>query len=453
MRFVLAIICCKLIRLALRLLGRGGTALPGKVALRICPDMLSRLARGVTVAVVTGTNGKTTTCRMLEKMLRDAGLDCFANRSGSNLERGITADFVSNAGLFGRPKKKLAVIECDEAAFRRVCGELAPKVCVVTNVFRDQLDRYGEVTHTLGAIREGLEHAAHATVCLNADCSLTASLAPCAPDRVRFFGVDAPLAGSASDVSDAPRCIVCGAQYEYDYHTFAHLGGFRCPKCGYGRTEPDVAVLSVEELTAEGSAAEMRVDGEVYAAAVDLPGGYNLYNAAAAVAAATVLGVAAEGAVGSLARLESGFGRMERFALGNARVTMVLVKNPAGCDRAIDFLRTLTGGLTAVFCLNDNLADGTDVSWIWDAGFERLFAPGAPAMDVIVSGTRSEDMLLRLKYAGADAEHARLIRSTEELVAALAEAEGEVCVLPTYTAMLPLRAALAERCGGKEFWK
>ena len=452
MRFVLAIICCKLIRLALRLLGRGGTALPGKVALRICPDMLSRLARGVTVAVVTGTNGKTTTCRMLEKMLRDAGLDCFANRSGSNLERGITADFVSNAGLFGRPKKKLAVIECDEAAFRRVCGELAPKVCVVTNVFRDQLDRYGEVTHTLGAIREGLEHAAHATVCLNADCSLTASLAPCAPDRVRFFGVDAPLAGSASDVSDAPRCIVCGAQYEYDYHTFAHLGGFRCPKCGYGRTEPDVAVLSVEELTAEGSAAEMRVDGEVYAA-VDLPGGYNLYNAAAAVAAATALGVAAEGAVGSLARLESGFGRMERFALGNARVTMVLVKNPAGCDRAIDFLRTLTGGLTAVFCLNDNLADGTDVSWIWDAGFERLFAPGAPAMDIIVSGTRSEDMLLRLKYAGADAEHARLIRSTEELVAALAEAEGEVCVLPTYTAMLPLRAALAERCGGKEFWK
>ncbi len=453
MRFVLAIICCKLIRLALRLMGRGGTALPGKVALRICPDMLSRLARGVTVAVVTGTNGKTTTCRMLEKMLRDAGKDCFANRSGSNLERGITADFVSNAGLFGRPRRKLAVIECDEAAFRRVCGELAPKVCVVTNVFRDQLDRYGEVTHTLGAIREGLEHAAHATVCLNADCSLTASLAPCAPDRVRFFGVDAPLAGSASDVSDAPRCIVCGAQYEYDYHTFAHLGGFRCPKCGYGRTEPDVAVLSVEELTAEGSAAEMRVDGEVYAAAVDLPGGYNLYNAAAAVAAATALGVAAEGAVGSLARLESGFGRMERFALGNARVTMVLVKNPAGCDRAIDFLRTLTGGLTAVFCLNDNLADGTDVSWIWDAGFERLFSPGAPAMDIIVSGTRSEDMLLRLKYAGADAEHARLIRSTEELVAALAEAEGEVCVLPTYTAMLPLRAALAERCGGKEFWK
>ena len=452
MRLFFAILLCKLVRLALRLAGRGGTALPGKIALRVCPDMLSRLARGVTTVMVTGTNGKTTTCRMLEQMARDAGRDCFANRSGSNLERGIAADFAANASLFGKPRRRFAVIECDEAAFRRVCGEVKPAVAVVTNIFRDQLDRYGEVTHTLAGIREGLARSPETRVCLNADCSLTSSLAPDAPDRVRFFGMDAAL-GEAAAVSDAPRCIFCGAEYEYDYHTFAHLGGFRCPKCGYGRTEPDVAVLSVEELTAEGSAAEMRVDGEVYAAAVDLPGGYNLYNAAAAVAAATALGVAAEGAVGSLARLESGFGRMERFALGDARVTMVLVKNPAGCDRAIDFLRTLTGGLTAVFCLNDNLADGTDVSWIWDAGFERLFAPGAPEMDVIVSGTRAEDMLLRLKYAGADASRARLIRSTEELVAALAEAEGEVCVLPTYTAMLPLRAALAERCGGKEFWK
>lgn len=453
MRFVLAIICCKLIRLALRVLGRGGTALPGKVALRICPDMLSRLARGVRVAVVTGTNGKTTTCRMLEKMLRDAGMDCFANRSGSNLERGITADFVSNANIFGRPKRRLAVIECDEAAFRRVCGELSPRVCVVTNVFRDQLDRYGEVTHTLGAIREGLDRAAHATVCLNADCSLTASLAADAPDRVRFFGVDTAL-GAAPAVSDAPRCIVCGAQYEYDYHTFAHLGGFRCPKCGYSRTEPDVAVISVSALNPDGSAAVLRIDGEVYDAAVGLPGGYNLYNAAAAIAAATALGVAAGDAVRSLARLESGFGRMERFEIGPSRITMVLVKNPAGCDRAIDYLRSIPGDCTAVFCLNDNLADGTDVSWIWDAGFERLFeGEGGGRLNLIVSGERADDMRLRLKYAGAAEDSVRVVRSESELVEAVTTAGGQVCILPTYTAMLPLRAALAAKCGRKEFWK
>ena len=235
MRLFFAILICKLTRLALRLAGRGGTALPGKLALRVCPDMLSKLSHGVTTVMVTGTNGKTTTCRMLEQMLRDAGRDCFANRSGSNLERGIAADFAANASLFGRPKRRCAVIECDEAAFRRVCGEIKPAVAVVTNVFRDQLDRYGEVTHTLSGIREGLRSSPSTQVCLNADCSLTASLAPDAPDRVRFFGMDADL-GRAAAVSDAPRCIFCGAEYEYDYHTFAHLGGFRCPKCGYSRT-------------------------------------------------------------------------------------------------------------------------------------------------------------------------------------------------------------------------
>ena len=452
MRLFLAILLCKLSRALLRLLGRGGTALPGSLALKLCPDVVARLSRRLEVVMVTGTNGKTTTCRMIERMLLDAKLDCMANRSGSNLERGIAADLCANASLTGRPRKRRAVIECDEAAFKRVCGEINPAVVVVTNIFRDQLDRYGEVTHTLESIRIGLERAQRATVCLNADDSLVTSLAPDAPDRVRFYGMNTPL-GDGGGLSDAPRCIVCGAEYEYDFHTYAHLGGFRCPKCGYSRTEPDVAVVGVDALNADSSAAEFRVDGEIYPAAVSLPAVYNLYNAAAALTAARAMGVAPETAVKSLAHIERGFGRMENFELGRARITMILVKNPAGCDRAIDFLRTLTGGLTAIFCLNDNLADGTDVSWIWDAGFERLFAPGAPAMDIIVSGTRSEDMLLRLKYAGADASRARLIRSTEELVAALAEAEGEVCVLPTYTAMLPLRAALAERCGGKEFWK
>ena len=452
MRLFFAILLCKLVRLVLRLAGRGGTALPGKIALRVCPDMLSRLSRGVTAVMVTGTNGKTTTCRMLEQMLRDAGRDCFANRSGSNLERGIAADFAANANLFGRPKRRFAVIECDEAAFRRVCGEVKPAVAVVTNIFRDQLDRYGEVTHTLAGIREGLTHSPETRVCLNADCSLTASLAPDAPDRVRFFGMDAAL-GEAAAVSDAPRCIFCGAEYEYDYHTFAHLGGFRCPKCGYSRTEPDVAVVEVDSLEPDSSLAELRVDGEFLPAAVSLPAAYNLYNAAAAVAAATALGINAKAAVRSLAHIESGFGRMERFELGGAKVTMVLVKNPAGCDRAIDYLTTLPAGMTAVFCLNDEIADGTDVSWIWDAAYERLFEPERKPMSIIVSGSRAEDMRLRLKYAGANEDDIRLIHGVTELMDALAECKGCVCILPTYTAMLPLRAALAARCGRKEFWK
>ena len=451
MRLFLAILLCKLSRAALRILGRGGTALPGSLALKLCPDIVARLSRGVRTVMVTGTNGKTTTCRMIEQMLLDAKIDCMANRSGSNLERGIAADLCANASLTGRPKKRTAVIECAEAAFKRVCGEINPEVVVVTNIFRDQLDRYGEVTHTLESIRIGLESAQRATVCLDADDSLVASLAPDAPDRVRFFGIDAAL-GQGSEISDAPRCIVCGAEYEYDFHTFAHLGGFKCPKCGYSRTEPDVAVAGVDTLGPDGSVFEIRVDGEYYTAALSLPAAYNLYNAAAAVAAATALGVGAEGALKSLSHIESGFGRMERFELGKAKVTMVLVKNPAGCDRAIDYLAGQNFG-TAVFCLNDGQADGTDVSWIWDAGFERIFAGGKAPQRLIVSGTRAEDMRLRLKYAGASEGSVTIIRDVVELTDAIAQCEGTVCVMPTYTAMLPLRAELAERVGRKEFWK
>ena len=402
--------------------------------------------------MVTGTNGKTTTCRMIEKLLREAGYDPMANRSGSNLERGIAADLCANAALTGRPKKRWAVIECDEAAFKRVCGEVQPAVVVVTNIFRDQLDRYGEVTHTLEGIRIGLERAQKAVVCLNADDSLVASLAPDAPDRVRFYGIDAAL-GEGADVSDAPRCIVCGAEYEYEYHTFAHLGGFRCPGCGYSRTEPDVAVTAVDALTAEGSAVELRVDGKTYPAAVSLPAAYNLYNAAAAVAAATALGVEPARAIKGLARIESGFGRMERFELGDAKITMILVKNPAGCDRALEYMASV-GEVSAVFCLNDGTADGTDVSWIWDAAFERLFAdPAGAPHNIIVSGRRAEDMRLRLKYAGADENAVTVIREVKALADELASMSGEVLVMPTYTAMLPLRAELAGRVGRKEFWK
>ncbi|HBD86023.1 MAG TPA: DUF1727 domain-containing protein, partial [Clostridiales bacterium] len=159
MRLFLALILCKLIRLALRLLGRGGTALPGKAALKICPDMLGKLSKGVATVLITGTNGKTTTARMTEQMIRDAGYSYFANRSGSNLERGIAAEFAANSTIFGRPKRTYAIIECDEAAFRTVAGKVAPRVIVVTNIFRDQLDRFGEVTRTLESIREGVKKA------------------------------------------------------------------------------------------------------------------------------------------------------------------------------------------------------------------------------------------------------------------------------------------------------
>ena len=446
MRLFLAIILCKLTRGVLRLLRRGGTALPGRVALRVCPDALRRLARGVDVALVTGTNGKTTTCRMLEQVLADGGAELFANRSGSNLRQGIAADFVANATLAGRPKKRAAVIECDEAAFRTVCGEVQPKAVVVTNIFRDQLDRFGEVTHTLASIRAGLEAAPDAVLCLNADCSLTSSLSLGLPNPMLFFGMDVHL-GQDAAVTDAPRCIRCGAAYEYDWRTFAHLGAFRCTECGYARREPDVAVTEIG--CAPGSAV-LRAFGEDIPVRCSIPGEYNLYNAAAAVCVAQALGTAPAAAAASLAHVQGGFGRMETFGLDGLQATMILVKNPAGCDRAISYVAEQQGDKLCVICLSDLTADGTDVSWIWDAAFETLTAH---CKRFIVSGTRAEDMKVRLKYAGADEDAVKIIRGEDELIEAMRQDGAPVYILPTYTAMLPLRAVLSRLTGRKEFWE
>ena len=452
MRLFFAILLCKLVRLVLRLAGRGGTALPGKIALRVCPDMLSRLSRGVTAVMVTGTNGKTTTCRMLEQMLRDAGRDCFANRSGSNLERGIAADFAANANLFGRPKRRFAVIECDEAAFRRVCGEVKPAVAVVTNIFRDQLDRYGEVTHTLAGIREGLTRSPETRVCLNADCSLTASLAPDAPDRVRFFGMDAAL-GEAAAVSDAPRCIFCGAEYEYDYHTFAHLGGFRCPKCGYHRQTPQVAVTKVLATGADSSDIILDIFGHEHEVHVNLPGGYNIYNAAAEAAVAHVVGIDEQTAVSALSQFECGFGRAEQFKLGQAQARMMLVKNPAGFNQVINLIAHDEGNYKLAFLLNDRFADGTDISWIWDVDFEALADQQVRFTRVLVSGVRADDMALRLKYAGFAPERIEVIREYDRLLTEIGSDETPAFLMPTYTAMFDLRGEISKHTDVKAFYE
>ncbi|MEA4894493.1 MAG: Mur ligase family protein, partial [Oscillospiraceae bacterium] len=221
----LAVSACKLSIRLLRLIGRGGTAIPGKIAVRICPDLLSRLAENVRCVIITGTNGKTTSSRIIEEIYIKAGASYFANRSGANLINGITSIFIENSTLTGKPKKENAVIECDEAASKEVCRLINPAVVLVTNVFRDQLDRYGEVSGTLENIMIGIKNSPNAVVCLNADCSLTASIAEHVPNKIIFYGIDVPIyKNPVSEVSDAPYCIRCKHEYAYSYRTFGHLG-------------------------------------------------------------------------------------------------------------------------------------------------------------------------------------------------------------------------------------
>ncbi len=472
---MLAVGACKASRSALRIMHRGGTTTPGRLAMKIDSNILESVSRGMEIIVVTGTNGKTTTSNMIGHALSEAGRDVLANRSGANLLPGVTAEFTSSATATGRPRKHYAVIECDEGALKQVVPKIHPKVIVVTNLFRDQLDRYGEVMHTLEEIRKGIRLVPDAILCLNADDSLTASLALGVPNPVTWFGIDCPVGEQKNvEISDARYCIRCGTEYEYDYHTYAHLGGFRCPKCGYRRIRPAVAVTEIEKVSSSGSIIRMRFGtdgnadraesadgaGAVAAASAEteqevtigLPAVYNIYNGAAAIAAYQAAGFDRSEVISSLADVHSSFGRMETFRLGEVPVQMILVKNPAGCNQALSYLSGLGEDYQAVFCLNDRTADGHDISWIWDADFEKVC--GDPHMKhTFVLGDRADDMQLRLKYAGADEKDIEKADGNAELIEKLKQSSVPVFVLPNYTSMLSLRAALGAITGKQEFWK
>ena len=468
LRTVFAVAVCKASRAVLHRIGRGGTSFPGKAAMVLKKDLLTVVSQDVASIVVTGTNGKTTTAAMLESVLRCAGLETVSNRSGANLLSGVTAELAACTDWRGRAVKHYAVIECDEGALHQVVPLLRPKVIIVTNLFRDQLDRYGEVMHTLEAVRRGIEQVPEAVLCLNADDSLTASLALDLPNPVAWFGIGIgveagdPEQNSGQDfgneessVSDARYCIRCGTEYVYSFRTFAHLGGFRCPACGYARPDPDVEITSIDSMDYTGTRVHMRFEkrsGGLVPVSIAAPALYNIYNAAAAACAAQAAGISRQAVLKALASTSGAFGRMETFEPGGAAAQMILVKNPAGCNQALDYLCSLKKPYALILCLNDRDADGHDISWIWDVDYEKLcqhpFLQG-----IYVWGIRAEDLQLRLKYAGIPESRIRHIRKKETLLMIIRGSKVPVFILPNYTAMLPLRELLQKETGKAEFWK
>ena len=451
---MLAVAACKLSRKMIRMLGKGGTDMPGRIAVKIYPELLKELSKDVTVFIVTGTNGKTTSSRMLEQVLIDNKVNYFANKTGANLLTGITAEFANHATLSGKPKCEYALIEADEAAYKKVGLYTNPKYVLVTNVFRDQLDRYGEITHTLNNIKIGIENSPNAKVIINGDCSLSASLRDEIPNPIEFFGVSTPIyKGQVTEVSDAPYCIKCKTEYEYDYRTYGHLGGYRCPKCGYKRPVPKYAVTEVIETNEKASKVVMDVNGTKQTVDINLPGGYNIYNAAGVMGIAVEAGFTVDQATQALSGFECGFGRMEKFDMGGNDVQMILIKNPAGCNQVLNFLSNLTVPSAFTVCLNDNAADGTDISWIWDVNFEDLMECKDMLTDLYISGKRADDMALRFKYAGFEEEMIHVIKDYDKLIDAIEEQNNPCYIMPTYTAMLDLRDKITKRYGLKEYWE
>lgn len=445
---------CRLLRKALRLLGKGGTNVPGTVALKLYPQILQRLSNGVTVILVTGTNGKTTITRMIERSLQEAGKRYFTNKSGANMDTGIAAEFVVNSNFSGKCKYDYALIECDELAFRLVSKYCAVHYVVVSNVFRDQLDRYGEITHTLTGIYDGISNVPNATVCLNADCSLSTSLKERIPNKVIFYGLNCPLYKQrVKEVSDAPYCIHCGTEYSYEYITYGHLGKYCCKNCGYKRPDPTVAVEKIIKSDSDSTTVQMNIGDDTAEIKINLPGGYNVYNAAACACVCYAMGFSKNVIVDSLQSFECGFGRMEKFTIDGTDIRMILVKNPAGANQVLSFL--LNGSEPAHFVvgLNDRYADGTDISWIWDADFEKLQTMGDRLSGITVTGIRAAELAMRFKYAGIPTEKIRLLSDYKQLLETVIAEKTPVYIMPTYTAMLEIREVLSRDYSFKEFWK
>ena len=449
---ILSTASCKLTRALLRRTGRGGTAVPGKVAMKFAGNILETTSEGMEIVVVTGTNGKTTTCSMIEHAVRAAGHDCLLNRSGANLLSGITADLTCNADWLGRPRTPFAVLECDEAALKQVVPLVHPRAVVVTNLFSDQVDRYGGVENTLAEIRKGVELVPDTTLVLNADEPLSASLALGVPNKVIWFGMDGSVGVRGDvDLSDAGVCPVCGSAYSWDFHIYAHLGGYRCPSCGYARKDPDVAVAAIDSVTSAGSRIRLRTGRKEADVTISLPAVYNIYNAAAAAAASRALGLPRKAALESLSSVPSPFGRLETFDLDRTRLQMILVKNPAGCNQAFSYLTGLDEDFTAVLCLNDRTGDGHDISWINDTDYEKLCAD--PHMKKLyICGDRKEDLDARLARAGAPDGIRQIIGDYNTLLDLLQKEERPIFALPNYTAMMELRKVLSGATGKKDFW-
>lgn len=433
---IITIFIAKLCEKLLRLFGRGATTFPGKIALLLKKDILLYLSRGVKTVIVTGTNGKTTTAKMIEQGLKQAGKSCFLNRSGANLITGITASFLSNCDFKGRCHYEYAVIECDENALKKVSLCIHAEILVVTNIFRDQLDRYGEVTSTLAAIRQGAQNMKNAMLVLNADDPLSFSLSRL-ENRSVSFGINKQL--SLGGKGESEYCVFCGRPYDYSFRTYCQLGGFSCPSCGYSRTVPDFSAEEIIDQTPDSSSVFADLNGKSAILNINLGGVYNIYNALAAAAALTLFETDISSIENAFSSVSGAFGRMESFG----SVRMLLVKNPAGFTQTVNYIYPLEIN-NLVFVLNDNDADGKDVSWIWDAEINI----SDKVKNIYAFGIRSGDMALRLKYAGCDVS---VIKNYDEFKK-ITDEENTV-IIPTYTAMMALRPYFAQKYKKDAFWK
>ncbi len=439
-----------------RAVGRGGgTSLPGKVLTRLEPHAIGllgqRLAHGS--AVISATNGKTTTAAMTASILERNGQTLVHNRAGANMAGGVASALAAASRRGGRELSgELGLFEVDEFWLGPVVEELEPRALLLANLFRDQLDRYGELEIIAERWAEVVAaHAGRTALVLCADDPLVADLGR--SHEPLYFGVDDDSLAIAElqHAADSKHCRRCGHPYAYEAIYLAHLGRYTCPNCGARRPEPAVVARDVELRGIRSAAFTLAAPEGTARVELPLPGLYNVYNALGAAALCLTLGAGLDAVVAGLQAVAPAFGRAETVQLGGRPTSILLVKNPAGANEVLRTLSLEGEQLDLFGMLNDNTADGRDISWVWDADWE-LLAPSVRHMTC--SGTRAAELALRLKYAGVEGERLSVVPALADgLDAALANGDGPLYALPTYTALLELRDLLARRGQVEGHWR
>lgn len=433
-RLIFGIILGKILLFAGKLLGRKSSAAPGNLALRICPDLVKLLAKQVqyeTICVL-GTNGKTTTTNMIYTLLSDRGFCVVCNTIGANMFVGVATAYLAKASITGKLKADYAVLEIDEAHAKIIFDHLTPDIIVVTNLFRDQMDRYGELEQTLHQIRLAVDKAPKALLCLNGDDPMACSLKESTPNAAVTFGVSEQVEQPFMETPEGRKCPLCGEALAYRFYHYNQLGDYSCPHCGFQRPQPDYAATNVECKPAIRFTLNQKET-----VSTDMIGFYNCYNMLAAIAVTSLLEVGISNYSDAFSRYENQTARMETFALEKS-VVLNLVKNPAGLNQAIAALLNDPRKKAVVVGINDMPSDGIDISWLYDVDFEALkhcTAYGA-------AGKRCHDVALRLYYADV-CDAPQIDQNPVNLAKAFLQTDCEVIyLLVNYTLIFDAKDAL-----------
>ena len=446
-----AITTCKASYKVMRAMGRTARALPGKLALKIDRNIVRELSEGHHTIVITGTNGKTTTTHMIQQAIINAFGRAAYDPSSTNLEQGIATTLCLDSTIGGKRHSDWGVIESDEGATKLLLPATHPQVLVVTNLYRDQIDRYPTWTTARDYIIEAIKMVPETTLVLDADCQVVASIADAVPNKVVWYGMEcSPYEEGVADFDEHVGCIKCDHELEYGQRSFAHLGDFHCPNCGFTHHKADIAVIGVDERSEKSCRLKLRVYDHEITIPVNVRAGYDIYNAAAAFAGLLTLGVSEQQICQALEHFAHAAHRFEIFNVEKTETRLLLMKNTAGCNQLINMLVSEDNPPKNLVCmLGAEIMDGLSTEWIEDVRWEKLVTPETK---VIVGGPCFEDMKRRIVKAGIAEESIRVQTNYANMVDDIAAIGEPVTVIANCSTIEALRLELVKKYQPIDYW-